>query len=151
MRKTTRGRPLATLLPLFLLATACTGSTPSATAVDVTLQEWAVVPAISSAPPGTVTFLVTNDGPADIHEFVILRTDLDPGALPTDEHGAVVQDGEGIEVVDELEDIPVGQTRDITLDLEAGRYVLLCNIYTADEDEAHYAMGMRTAFTIEGG
>jgi len=33
--------------------------------------------------------------------------------------------------------------------LEPGAYVLLCNIYTAEEDEAHYDMGMRTAFIVE--
>ena len=148
MRHTFSSRLLATMLPVVLLA-GCSGSTPSASAVEVTLQEWAVVASTTSVPHGTVTFLVTNDGPADVHEFVIIRTDLDPGALPTDEHGAVVEDGEGIEVVDELEDIPAGQSRDITLDLEADRYVLICNIYTADEDEAHYAMGMRAAFTVE--
>ena len=37
----------------------------------------------------------------------------------------------------------------MTLDLEAGNYVLICNIYDADEDEAHYQEGMRTAFTVE--
>jgi uncharacterized cupredoxin-like copper-binding protein len=96
-----------------------------------------------------VTFSVTNDGPDDIHEFVILRTDLDPADLPTDEHGAVTEDGEGIEVVDEIEDIPVGETQEVTVDLEAGSYVLLCNIYSEDEQEAHYAEGMRTAFDVE--
>jgi uncharacterized cupredoxin-like copper-binding protein len=119
-----------------------------ATAIDVTLQEWAVVPSAESAPAGEVTFAVTNDGPDDIHEFVVLKTDLDPGELPVDEHGAVTEDGEGIEVVDEIEDIPVGESRELTVTLEAGNYVLLCNIYDEGEDEAHYAMGMRTAFEV---
>jgi hypothetical protein len=33
--------------------------------------------------------------------------------------------------------------------LEAGSYVLICNVYSADEQEAHYAEGMRIAFTVE--
>jgi len=33
--------------------------------------------------------------------------------------------------------------------LEAGKYVLLCNIYSAEEQEAHYEMGMFTNFTVE--
>ncbi|MEP7082419.1 MAG: hypothetical protein ABI841_05525 [Chloroflexota bacterium] len=138
-----------------LALSACTGASSSpgaggdgeATTIAVTLQEWAVVPASDSAPAGEVTFEVTNDGPADIHEFVVLRTDLDPAELPVDEQGAVTEDGEGIEVVDEIEDLPVGESQNLTVTLEAGNYVLLCNIYSADEDEAHYAMGMRTAFT----
>jgi uncharacterized cupredoxin-like copper-binding protein len=139
-----------------LLLTACSpsaSSSPSTGAggstIEVTLQEWAVVVSEASAPAGEVTFSVTNDGPEDVHEFVILRTDLDPADLPTDEHGAVTEDGEGIEVIDEIEDIPVGETQEVTVDLEAGSYVLLCNIYSADEDEAHYAEGMRTAFDVE--
>ena len=142
----------ATLIAGFIIAGCAADSGASsqaaagATTIDVTLQEWSVVPSATSAQAGEVTFAVTNDGPADIHEFVVLKTDLDPGDLPVDEHGAVTEDSEGIEVVDEIEDIPVGESQELSVTLEAGNYVLLCNIYSADEDEAHYQMGMRTAF-----
>ena len=142
----------ATLIAGFMIAGCAADSGASsqaaagATTIDVTLQEWSVVPSATSAQAGEVTFAVTNDGPADIHEFVVLKTDLDPGDLPVDEHGAVTEDGEGIEVVDEIEDIPVGESQELSVTLEAGNYVLLCNIYDPDEDEAHYTMGMRTAF-----
>ena len=129
------------------LLAACQGA--SATTVDVTLQEWAVVVGDSSAPAGTITFAVTNDGPDDIHELVIIRTDLDPGELPVDATGTVDEAGGDMEVVDEIEDIPVGETQEVTVELEAGSYVLLCNIYSEDEAEAHYAEGMRTAFSVE--
>jgi uncharacterized cupredoxin-like copper-binding protein len=138
-----------------LAACASPGSSPTASVaaegnvVAVTLQEFAVLPSPSSASAGEITFQVTNDGPEDIHEFVILRTDLDPAELPTDEHGAVSEDGEGIEVIDEIEDIPVGETQEVTVTLEAGNYVLLCNIYDEEEDEAHYMMGMRVAFPVQ--
>jgi hypothetical protein len=124
------------------------------TTVNVTLQEWAVLLDAESAPAGEVTFAVTNDGPDDVHEFVIIKTDVDPGDLPTDATGAVdeagvqFQSGE-MEVIDEIEDIPVGESAELTATLEAGNYVLICNIYTADEQEAHYAEGMRVAFTVE--
>jgi hypothetical protein len=76
--------------------------------------------------------------------------DLDPTALPTDETGAVEETGEGMEVVDEVEDIPVGDTPTLTIDdLTAGSYVLICNIYDEEEQEAHYSEGMRTGFTVE--
>jgi uncharacterized cupredoxin-like copper-binding protein len=162
MRFASRVHPAIFLLPMALAVAACqpAASSPAAseaaasgaaggTMVDVTLQEFSVLPAEASAPAGTITFAVTNDGPDDVHEFVILRTDLEPGDLPTDEHGAVDESGEGIEVVDEIEDLPVGETQEVTVDLEAGSYVLICNIYDADEDEAHYAEGMRMAFTVE--
>ena len=143
------------LVSCALGACASPGSSPTASSaaagnvVAVTLQEFAVLPSPSSASAGEITFQVTNDGPEDIHEFVILKTDLDAAELPTDEHGAVSEDGEGIEVIDEIEDIPVGETQEVTVTLEAGNYVLLCNIYDEDEDEAHYMMGMRVAFPVQ--
>ena len=124
------------------------GGGSDATAVEVTLQEWAIVPSVSSVAAGDVAFAVTNDGPDDIHEFVVLKTDLDPSDLPTDEHGAVTEDGEGIAVIDEIEDIPVGESQELAVTLDAGNYVLLCNIYDESEDEAHYQMGMRIAFEV---
>jgi uncharacterized cupredoxin-like copper-binding protein len=154
-------RPVVVVLGAsLLLLAACSPSSsesPSAsggaggggTTVDVTLQEFAVILAETSAPAGSITFSVTNDGPDDVHEFVIVQTDLEPGDLPTDEHGAVDESGEGVTVIDEIEDLPVGETGEVTVDLEAGNYVLICNIYSADENEAHYAEGMRTAFTVE--
>jgi len=125
---------------------ATTGGT--ATTVDVNLQEWAVVASVGSIATGDVTFKVTNTGPEDVHEFVILKTDLDPAALPTDATGAVIEDAEGIEVVDEIEDIPVGQTQELTTSLAAGAYVLFCNIYSEAENEAHYRLGRRSGFTV---
>jgi uncharacterized cupredoxin-like copper-binding protein len=119
------------------------------TAVEVKLQEWAVTPAPDSVSAGSVTFKVTNAGPDDTHEFVVLKTDLEPGALPTDSTGAVSETGAGITVVDEIEDIAVGASPMLTVTLAAGKYVLLCNIYDETEKEAHYKMGMRIAFTVK--
>lgn len=119
-----------------------------ATTVAVTLQEWALVPATDSAPAGDITFDVTNDGPEDVHELVVIKTDLDAADLPTDADGVVDEAGEGMEVVDEIEDVPVGETQSVTVTLDAGSYVLVCNIWTEEEGEAHYQMGMRTPFTV---
>ena len=75
-------------------ATGATGGT----SVDVTLQEFAVLPAQESAPAGDVTFAVTNEGPEDTHEFVVFKTDLAPDALPTASDGSVDEEGEGVEL-----------------------------------------------------
>ena len=159
----------ATLLLAIVLLPACggaddggdTGSDPAtatasddggATTVAVALQEFAVSADPATVPAGSVTFDVTNDGPDDVHEFVVIKTDLAPTDLPTDKDGAVLEDGEGMEVVDEIEDIPVGETPTLTVDLETGAYVLICNILQEEPDgtlEAHYAEGMRTGFTVE--
>jgi len=132
---------------MLLVGTACGGG--GGGTVDITLQEFAVIPSEPSVESGEVTFNLENKGPDDIHEFVVMRTDLDPTALPTDENGAVDEAGGGIEVVDEVEDIPVGDTPTLTVDLESGSYVLICNIYDESEKEAHYQEGMRVSFTVE--
>lgn len=148
-------RVVAGIAAISLAAVGCStgGSSPSpaaggATTVEVTLQEWAVVLGSASAPAGDITFDVTNEGPEDIHEFVVMRTDLEAAELPTDADGVVDEGGGGMEVIDEIEDIPVGENQSLSIALDAGSYVLLCNIWDEGEGEAHYQMGMRTAFTV---
>ena len=131
------------------LATLAACSGDGGGTVNVTLQEFSVATDPASADAGEVVFEATNEGPDDVHEFVVFRTDLGPTELPTDENGAVDETGEGIELISEIEDIPVGETQSVTLDLEAGSYVLICNIWDEDEQEAHYQEGMRTSFTVE--
>jgi len=131
-------------------ATTATGT--DGASVAVTLQEFAVSADPASVPSGSVTFDVTNTGPDDVHEFVIIQTDLGATELPVDDDGAVLEDGEGMTVVDEIEDLAVDDTQTLTVDLDAGTYVLICNILQEEPDgtlEAHYAEGMRTGFTVE--
>jgi uncharacterized cupredoxin-like copper-binding protein len=146
---------LAGLAMLSLVVAGCTssgGASPSAGAnaatVDVTLQEWSVGVVPGSAAAGEVTFSVTNDGPNDVHEFVVIKTDLSFIALPTDETGAVDETQPGMEVMGEIEDVAVGTTQELALTLEPGAYALICNIYSAEEQEAHYQEGMRAQFTV---
>jgi uncharacterized cupredoxin-like copper-binding protein len=125
------------------------GETGAGGAIAITLQEFAVIPSPAQAPAGDVTFDATNEGPDDVHEFVVFATDLAPDALPTVEDGSVDETGEGVELQGEIEDIAVGDTQSVTIDLAAGNYVLICNIYDAAEKESHYQEGMRVAFTVE--
>jgi uncharacterized cupredoxin-like copper-binding protein len=150
------------LAAVALAATGCapnasTGASASAnaggggTTVNVTVEEYSVTPESESAPAGDVTFHITNDGPNDVHEFVVVKTDLAPDALPTAEDGSFDEDGDGVEVIDEIEEIAVDESQDLTVNLESGAYVLLCNrvVQEGDETESHYAMGMHAAFTVE--
>lgn len=147
------GGPAATATPGATPTAAATPATTPAggpsTTVNVTLQEFSVIPDVTTAPAGDVIFIVTNDGPDDIHEFVVIRTDLEPDALPTDATGAVDEEGDGMTVIDEIEDLAVGASEEVTVTLEPGAYALICNIYDEGEAEAHYTMGMYTAFTVE--
>ena len=144
---------LAGVTAVALLTLACGGPaaspSPAGTSVDVTLQEWAVVPSAATAPAGQVTFVITNQGPDDIHEFVVMKTDLSAHELPVDANGKVDEAAGGMVVIDEVEDIPVGETENLIVNLDAGNYALICNIYDTDEGEAHYSLGMRAAFSVQ--
>lgn len=119
--------------------------------VAVTLQEFAIGTSPPTASAGSVTFNITNKGPDDAHEFVVIRTDLDLTALPTKPDGSVDEEGEGIEVVDEQEEVEPGTDATLTVDLGSGAYVFICNITEKEKSgdiESHYQKGMRTSFTV---
>jgi uncharacterized cupredoxin-like copper-binding protein len=109
--------------------------------VGVTLSDYEVDLEDSSASAGEVTFNIENDGPST-HEFVVFQTDLAADELPTDDTGTVEEGGE-LEPVDEVEDIADGDSADLTVDLDAGHYVVICNV------ETHYGEGMYADFTVE--
>ena len=117
--------------------------------MDITLQEYAIIPGAASVPAGSVTFNITNAGPDEVHEFVVIQTDLAPDALPTGKDGSVDEEGEGVAPQGEVEDVAVGDTPTLTLDLAAGSYVFICNIVDTDTGESHYQQGMRVGFTVE--
>jgi uncharacterized cupredoxin-like copper-binding protein len=119
-----------------------------ASTVQVTLGEWSVTTDVSEVPAGTVTFELSNAGPDRAHEFVVLRTDLAPGDLPTDLDAAAIETTDGVERVGKTEAIPVGETGQLTVALSPGQYVLLCNINDAVEEESHYQFGMRTGLSV---
>jgi uncharacterized cupredoxin-like copper-binding protein len=119
-------------------------SAPGST-VKVTLTEWAIVVDKASVPAGKVTFDVTNASSYFKHEMVVLKTDLDPAALPADSTGKVDEESS----VGEVPELDKGAAGSATLDLAAGKYVLICNIVeSGGGHEAHYTKGMRLAFTV---
>jgi uncharacterized cupredoxin-like copper-binding protein len=136
------------------LSVACSSDSSSSTAaaasgdVAVTLQEFSVATVPATAPAGEVTFDITNNGPDDQHEFVVIKTDLDFTQLPQNPDGSVDEDSSELEVIDEVEAIDPGSGDTLAVDLEAGSYALICNIYDKAEKEAHYAEGMRAGFTV---
>ena len=70
-----------------------------------------------------------------------LQTDLAADQLPTDDNGDVDEEGEGVTLVDEIEDIQGGSSESLTVNLDAGSYVLICNL------PGHYQQGMHTSFS----
>jgi hypothetical protein len=125
-------------------------STSPASRVLVRLNDGVVTPARRSVPAGAVDFHVINQGTHE-HEFVVVRTDLSIAELPTNPDGSFDEEGDGVEVIDEIEDIEPGGQASLSVELEAGHYVLLCNkVIVLDNGEviSHFAMGMATDFTV---
>jgi uncharacterized cupredoxin-like copper-binding protein len=117
--------------------------------VKVSLVEWGISLDKTTVKAGNVNFRVTNKGPDDVHEFVVVKTDLVPEALPVDAQSVVDENGAGIEIIGEIEDIKVGtDVHVISMDLKPGNYVLICNIWDEDEQKSHYGEGMRVVFTV---
>ncbi len=109
------------------------------TSVGVTLTEWDFVVDKSSAKAGEVSFKVMNDGIVP-HDFVVIRSNSEPTELPQ-KSGSV--DESGINVIGRTGQIERDKSEKVSFTLEAGRYVLICNI------PAHYDLGMLAAFTVE--
>ena len=132
-------------------ATAMAGKTPASaqSEVAVTLVEYKVVPVPASVPAGSVTFNAKNIGGAT-HELHVIKTDLAPEALPTKADGSVDEEAAGVTMVDHVTDIAAGSEKSLTVTLEPGTYVLICNVVqtTSGTTISHYAQGMRVAFTI---
>lgn len=120
------------------------------TTVAVQLAEWSITLDKASAPAGKVTFALENKG-EDLHELVVLETDLDHDKLPLGADGDVDESASGITVAGELEDLESGKSGTLTLDLAKGKYALICNISMPEGGmiEHHYSLGMHTGFTVE--
>lgn len=109
--------------------------------VGATEKDFSISLDASSAKAGSVTFNVKNEGPS-VHEFVVFKTDLAPGSLPTGSDGTVDEEGQGVEHIDEVEDIAAGATQTLTVNLAAGHYVVICNL------PGHYQQGMHAELTV---
>ena len=119
-------------------ATATAAAGEGAT-VEVTMgkpTEYAMVPVPAEVAAGTVTFDVANQGTI-VHEMVVVRTDKGAANLAAgdeaDETGAV----------DEVPDLPAGESKPLTVTLEPGAYALVCNL------PGHYAQGMYADFVVK--
>ena len=136
---------LATIsIAALVLLAACGGAAAPAAqsggSVAVKLTDSLISLDQSSLNAGKVTFKITNAGSIE-HEFAVLKTDLAADKLPAnpDKPGKVKEDGN----VGEVEGVAVKETKDLSLDLQPGSYVLICNL------PAHYGMGMHIAFTVK--
>jgi hypothetical protein len=52
-----------------------------------------------------------------------------------------------VDVIGSLEEIPPGGEDTLELEMAAGKYVLICNMF--QQGESHYLSGMYNAFRVE--
>jgi uncharacterized cupredoxin-like copper-binding protein len=106
--------------------------------IATTLTDFKIKAAETEAPVGTVTLDLANDGPSD-HSFFLVKTDLADDALPVADHLVQV---DGLEVVAQIDKFDEGTEQSLTVDLEAGDYVMFCNL------TGHYESDMHATFTV---
>lgn len=112
---------------------------------------WAVNTDLQSVPKGKVVFDVSNvnSGEPDIpHNLVVIRSDLAPDQLPRLGEGLGVDESK-VEVVGSTPFLDSGQKGLIDVELEAGNYVLICNVSPLGIDfNSHYEDGMFVGFSV---
>ncbi|HUQ44376.1 MAG TPA: cupredoxin domain-containing protein [Candidatus Limnocylindria bacterium] len=122
----------ATFVALGAVIAACGGSGPSAGAstvpattapgtITVEATNYQFTPSAITAPAGPVTFSVKNAGTEE-HEFEIFK---------------------GESVVDEIEGLVPGLTKNLTVNLEAGSYTFVCKL------NGHDLLGMTGTLTVQ--
>jgi hypothetical protein len=129
-------------------AAGTTAAPAGGTTIPVTMKEWTVEPATKTAAPGEVTFEVSNKG-EKTHELVLFKTDLAADKLPLDEDGAVDEAGQGVELINEVEDVGPAETKNFKADVTPGNYYLVCNLVDADTGEKHFSHQMYVPFTVK--
>lgn len=95
---------------------------------------------------GDTVLAVTNGAEAEAHELVIARLDGDVGV---DDVLAALHHDEPLPAVPlgGMQALPPGATQHLQLDLEPGRYVVLCAVPSPDGTE-HYDAGMIEEVTV---
>jgi uncharacterized cupredoxin-like copper-binding protein len=111
--------------------------------VHVSLNEWSITSADGAtfeASAGDVVFEIHNEGAAP-HDFVIIKTDLAPDALPIAD-GLVDQEAAG-EVIGGVDPLPGDIEVQEPFNLDAGSHVIICSI------PGHYQQGMNAQLTVQ--
>lgn len=117
------------------------GSAAPGHSVAVVERDFSISLDPATAAEGAVTFRITNGGPST-HELVVVAGFQALDALPVKD-GVIEETAEGVDVLDEREDIKPGTTATLSVPLAPGNYILICNL------PGHYQQGMRAKLTVE--
>jgi iron uptake system component EfeO len=114
------GLLVAACAPADVAPSTVAGGSGAPGTIAVTASEFTFSPSAVTTRAGNTTFVVTNAGIAE-HEFEILKGD---------------------QVVDEVEGLVPGITREISVDLAAGSYTYVCRL------SGHEEAGMKGTLTV---
>jgi uncharacterized cupredoxin-like copper-binding protein len=135
-------RLLTTLALLAILVASCGGApeaAPTDSQVVAEMTDYKITVNVPSAKAGKIKIGVRNLAAME-HSFEVIKTDLPQDKLPVDGASAKAkEDGK----VGEIKSLPAGKSGAVTLDLQSGKYVFICNI------AGHYQLGMHTGFTVD--
>jgi uncharacterized cupredoxin-like copper-binding protein len=137
------GAPALTFNPVAVAPTAAPSVAPSAETIQaptIALSEWKIVTA-SSIKAGTVKFTITNAGTIP-HELLVFKSDLPAAAYPTDPAGDIIEEGGGVSLTSDGENIDPAGTQIRSIKLAPGTYLFVCNI------PGHFHSGMFSVVTV---
>jgi uncharacterized cupredoxin-like copper-binding protein len=118
-----------------LTALAATEGGAKTATLGVTLKEMRILPAQPTVSRGQVTLVARNSGTVE-HELVVIRTS---NPLKIRNFKAVEPEANK---AGEVEDVAPGTAKRVTLNLQPGKYLLICNIV------GHYQLGMSAPLVV---
>ena len=114
----------------------------AAPGLDITKATMGIKALPGAVKAGKVTFNVKNNSKDTVHEMIVMLL-ADPGKpIPyLEAENRVDEDKAGDK--GEVSELDPGKSGTLTVDLKAGKYLLICNV------PGHYGAGMWTEFTVD--
>ena len=122
------------------IASTATPSASLASGTTVSLTEWKVVVG-GTINSGNTNLTITNIGVAP-HELLVFKSDRAPAAYPTDASGDIKEEGAGVTLVSDGDNIDPGGSQARSIKLVPGKYLFVCNI------AGHFKQGMFAVVTV---
>jgi uncharacterized cupredoxin-like copper-binding protein len=122
----------------------------SSTVINIKLQDATNDPSMAgmklaadqtSIKAGRVVFQVSNESKSVIHEMIVVKLGSNDAPLPYDEKTSKVVEAK-INHLGEASDLKPGAKKSLTLTLQPGEYLLICN------QAGHFRAGMQAPLTV---
>jgi uncharacterized cupredoxin-like copper-binding protein len=120
---------------------ACSPDSTNATPIGADLANDSITLDATTIDAGTVVFEIQNRSTDLVHELEVFARATDGAILSVSNSVADVTE---LKIVDEIEDIVPGASASLTVDLDPGIYLIVCNL------PEQYANGMWTYLTVTG-